>query len=46
MTWYNYSLFMFLSSTLWILSLAFAVILICWFGINYLPSADTMVHVY
>ena len=30
----------------WILSLAFVVLLICWFGINYLPSAQNSVHVY
>ena len=31
---------------LWILSLAFVVLIICWFGINYLPSAQNSVHVY
>jgi ABC-type transport system involved in cytochrome c biogenesis permease subunit len=31
---------------LWILSLAFVVLLVCWFGINYLPSAQNSVHVY
>ncbi len=31
---------------LWTLSLAFVVLLICWFGINYLPSAQNSVHVY
>lgn len=31
---------------LWVLSLAFVVLLICWFGINYLPSAQNSVHVY
>lgn len=31
---------------LWILSLSFIVLLICWFGINYLPSAQNSVHVY
>lgn len=31
---------------LWILSISFIVLLICWFGINYLPSAQTSVHVY
>ncbi|MCU4157694.1 cytochrome c biogenesis protein CcsA [Carboxylicivirga sp. A043] len=29
-----------------ILMLAFVVLLICWFGINYLPSAQNSVHVY
>ncbi|MBI9034642.1 MAG: cytochrome c biogenesis protein CcsA, partial [Bacteroidales bacterium] len=33
-------------SALWIISSAFVVLLICWFGINYLPSAQTSVHVY
>ncbi len=33
-------------SSLWILALAFVVLLICWFGINYLPSAQNSVHVY
>ena len=31
---------------LWVLSLAFLFLLICWFGINYLPSAENSVHVY
>lgn len=31
---------------LWILALAFIVLLICWFGINYLPSASNSVHTY
>jgi ABC-type transport system involved in cytochrome c biogenesis permease subunit len=31
---------------LWILSLSFIILLICWFGINYLPSAQNSVHVY
>jgi len=29
-----------------ILSLAFFVLLVCWFGINYLPSAQNSVHIY
>ena len=33
-------------TALWILSLAFIILLICWFGINYLPSAQNSVHVY
>lgn len=33
-------------TALWIVSLAFVVLLICWFGINYLPSAQSSVHVY
>ncbi len=31
---------------LWILSLAFVLLLIAWFGVNYLPSAQNSVHVY
>jgi ABC-type transport system involved in cytochrome c biogenesis permease subunit len=31
---------------LWILSLAFVILIIAWFGINYLPSAQNSVHVY
>ena len=31
---------------LWALSVAFIILLICWFGINYLPSAQNSVHVY
>ena len=31
---------------LWILSLVFAVLLVCWFGISYLPSAQNSIHVY
>ncbi len=33
-------------AALWILALAFVALLICWFGINYLPSAQSSVHVY
>ncbi len=32
--------------TLWVLALSFGILLICWFGVNYLPSAATSVHVY
>ena len=31
---------------MWVLALAFVFLLICWFGINYLPSAQTSVHIY
>lgn len=31
---------------LWILAFSFVFLLICWFGINYLPSAQNSVHVY
>jgi len=32
--------------SLWILSLAFVILLVCWFGVNYLPSAADSVHTY
>lgn len=32
--------------SLWILSLAFVVLLVCWYGVNYLPSAAGSVHTY
>ena len=35
-----------ISVHLWILSIAFAVLLIAWFGVNYLPSASESVHTY
>ncbi|MCK5781315.1 MAG: cytochrome c biogenesis protein CcsA, partial [Flavobacteriales bacterium] len=31
---------------LWILSLAFVILLICWFGVNYLPTTNYSVHTY
>lgn len=31
---------------LWVLSLAFIILLVCWFGINYLPSAQDSIHNY
>lgn len=31
---------------LWTIALAFVVLLIAWFGVNYLPSAQDSVHVY
>ncbi|MCG8477018.1 MAG: cytochrome c biogenesis protein CcsA [Cytophagales bacterium] len=31
---------------LWTLTLAFAVLLACWFGVNYMPSAQMSVHTY
>ncbi len=31
---------------LWILTIAMVFLLICWLGINYLPSAQSSVHVY
>jgi len=30
----------------WILLIAFIVLLVCWFGVNYLPSASNSVHTY
>jgi ABC-type transport system involved in cytochrome c biogenesis permease subunit len=33
-------------SALWILALAFVILLVCWFGVNYLPSAQFSVHTY
>lgn len=30
----------------WYLGLAFIVLLVCWFGVNYLPSAQNSVHTY
>ena len=35
-----------IKTPLWALILAFVVLLICWFGINFLPSAQESVHVY
>jgi cytochrome c-type biogenesis protein CcsB len=31
---------------LWILAFGFVVLLMCWFGVNYLPSASNSVHTY
>jgi ABC-type transport system involved in cytochrome c biogenesis permease subunit len=54
LTWLTYLLYMHyrhyhpkrFKTHLWVLSLAFVILLICWFGINYLPSAQNSVHVY
>ncbi len=54
LTWLGYLIYIHLrynhpkkiSTPLWILSLAFLVLLVAWFGINYLPSAQNSVHVY
>lgn len=54
LTWISYLIYMHFryfhpeknKTQLWMLSLAFIVLLICWFGINYLPSAQNSVHVY
>ncbi len=34
------------TTIMWILVLSFAALLICWFGINYLPAAQNSVHIY
>lgn len=31
---------------LWLLAFAFVILLIAWFGVNYLPSAQSSIHVY
>ncbi|WP_372775281.1 cytochrome c biogenesis protein CcsA [Mangrovibacterium sp.] len=31
---------------MWILVISFALLLVCWFGVNYLPTAQTSVHTY
>ncbi len=54
LTWISYMVYMHfryahkekVNTQLWILSIAFIVLLVCWFGINYLPSAANSVHVY
>lgn len=54
LTWFAYLIYMHfrfyqpkkIKVPLWTLSLAFIILLICWFGINYLPSAQNSVHIY
>lgn len=54
LTWLGYLVYIHLryrhpkkvSASLWMLSLAFIILLVAWFGINYLPSAQNSVHVY
>lgn len=54
LTWLGYLLYIHMrwqhpkkiSLSLWILSLSFLMLMIAWFGINYLPSAQNSVHVY
>ena len=54
LTWLGYLLYIHLrfqhpkrvSAALWILSLSFVILLVAWFGINYLPAAQNSVHVY
>ena len=53
-TWMAYLLYMHfryfhpkkVRTPLWILALAFVILLIAWFGVNYLPSAQSSIHVY
>ena len=54
LTWMMYLIYMHfryfhkkaVKTPLWMLGLAFVVLLIAWFGVNYLPSAQNSVHVY
>ncbi len=43
---YRYHFRQAVKSPLIILTLAFAILMICWFGVNYLPSAKNSVHTY
>ncbi|MBK8808199.1 MAG: cytochrome c biogenesis protein CcsA [Bacteroidales bacterium] len=54
LTWLAYMLYLHATyyypqktkTQLWLLAIAFIVLLICWFGINYLATAQTSVHTY
>lgn len=54
LTWLTYLLYIHIrirhpqayTTALWVISLAFVILLLAWFGINYLPSAQNSVHVY
>jgi ABC-type transport system involved in cytochrome c biogenesis permease subunit len=54
LTWLAYLIYIHLrlskkqsqKTALWIVALAFVVVLICWFGVNVLPSAQSSVHTY
>jgi ABC-type transport system involved in cytochrome c biogenesis permease subunit len=54
LTWMGYLIFIHYrhfhmhksKQALTILALAFVVLLVCWFGVNYLPVANTSVHTY
>jgi ABC-type transport system involved in cytochrome c biogenesis permease subunit len=54
LTWLGYLIYIHLRhqhpkkvrSALWILSISFVILLVAWFGINYLPSAQNSIHVY
>ncbi len=53
-TWMAYLIYMHtrkyqpknVAASLWALSLAFIILMVCWFGINYLPSAQDSIHNY
>ena len=54
LTWTGYLIYIHYRTTntneykkpLWILSMAFVILLICWFGVNYLPTTNYSVHTY
>lgn len=54
LTWFMYLVYIHLRYqhkkrykwALWSLTLAFVVLLICWFGVNYLPTGENSVHTY
>lgn len=53
-TWLGYLIYLHLrihsplriKAPLWMLTLAFVLLLLCWFGVNYLPSTQTSIHTY
>jgi len=54
LTWMGYLIYIhirhfqpqFIKQALWVLALAFVIMLMCWFGVNYLPTAQFSVHTY
>lgn len=54
LTWLSYLLYIHIrykqphkkKLSLFILAIAFGVLMVCWFGVNYLPSAQQSVHTY
>ena len=54
LTWISYLIYIHLrfyqpkkvKQSFWVLIIAFVVLLICWFGMNYLPAAQQSIHVY
>jgi len=54
LTWLGYLIYIHLRfqhpakfrAGLWVLGLAFVILIVAWFGINFLPSAQNSVHVY